>query len=76
MSMAASSHHAAMSSLLSFVSPKKSFNKQDGCQLNKTPGNSDSRDFCLEQALTNISMFTFRLVATWLRKATEIVRKP
>lgn len=67
--------NTGISSSQFLVMLKESFKKQNGYPLNKSPGNPDSRGFCLGQALTLIPIFTFRLVATWLRKANS-VRKP
>lgn len=61
--------NTGISSLQFFVMLRESFKKQTRYPLNKSPGNPDSRGFCLGQALTLIPIFTFRLVATWLREA-------
>lgn len=67
--------NTGISSLQFFVTLKESFKKQNGYPLNKSPGNPESSDFCLGQALIFIPIFTFLLVATWLRAANSNCQK-
>lgn len=67
--------NTGISSLQFFVMLKESFKKQVCYPLNKPPGNPDSRGFCLGQALTLIPIFTFKLVATWLREDNSNCQK-